>query len=245
MLPGEFKVTRNVAGNTTFVEPRLVVGTLREAGLLLHDVDAGLPRALLAMFIVSEVHPFNDGNGRIARAGAALVCQVQRLEQVPQALQQEVGSYRLGNLIGRGGMGVVYLAEDDSLQRQVAVKTLLLPDDPQDRKHLEARFRQEAKAAGGLNHPNIITIHDIGTMDSGSYIVMELVDGKTLRELALAEAEGIDLAASWAYSDSASDLPMLRAVGNPVAVNGRRLSPANSARRAIRLGTSTTSSARR
>lgn len=67
VLPGEFKVARNVAGNTTFVEPRLVVGTLREAGLLMHDVDAGLPRALLAMFIVSEVHPFNDGNGRLAR----------------------------------------------------------------------------------------------------------------------------------------------------------------------------------
>ncbi|MEB0060145.1 Fic family protein [Variovorax sp. LG9.2] len=67
VLPGEFKTLRNVAGNTTFVEPRLVVGTLREAGLLMHDVDAGLARALLAMFIVSEVHPFNDGNGRLAR----------------------------------------------------------------------------------------------------------------------------------------------------------------------------------
>lgn len=67
VLPGEFKTLRNVAGNTTFVEPRLVVGTLREAGLLMHDVDAGLPRALLAMFIVAEVHPFNDGNGRLAR----------------------------------------------------------------------------------------------------------------------------------------------------------------------------------
>jgi hypothetical protein len=67
VLPGEFKVKRNVAGDTTFVEPRLVVGTLREAGLLMHDIDAGLPRALLAMFIISEVHPFNDGNGRLAR----------------------------------------------------------------------------------------------------------------------------------------------------------------------------------
>ena len=67
ILPGEFKVTRNVAGNTAFVEPKLVVGTLREAGLLLHDVEPGLPRALLAMFIVAEVHPFNDGSGRLAR----------------------------------------------------------------------------------------------------------------------------------------------------------------------------------
>lgn len=65
--PGEFKVARNAAGNTMFVEPRLVQGTLREAGPLLRDVDAGMPRALLAMFIVSEVHPFNDGNGRLAR----------------------------------------------------------------------------------------------------------------------------------------------------------------------------------
>ncbi|MDM0010550.1 Fic family protein [Variovorax sp. J22G73] len=65
--PGKFKSSRSAAGNTTFVDPRLVLGTLREAGLLLHDVDAGMPRALLAMFIVSEVHPFNDGNGRLAR----------------------------------------------------------------------------------------------------------------------------------------------------------------------------------
>lgn len=65
--PGEFKVARNAAGNTMFVEPRLVQGTLREAGPLLRDADAGMPRALLAMFIVSEVHPFNDGNGRLAR----------------------------------------------------------------------------------------------------------------------------------------------------------------------------------
>jgi hypothetical protein len=67
VLPGEFKMARNAAGNTAFVEPRLVAGTLREAGLLMHDVEAGLPRALLAMFIVSEIHPFNDGNGRLAR----------------------------------------------------------------------------------------------------------------------------------------------------------------------------------
>jgi hypothetical protein len=67
ILPGEFKMVRNVAGNTSFVEPGLVLGTLKEAGLLVHDVDPGLPRALLAMFIISEVHPFNDGNGRLAR----------------------------------------------------------------------------------------------------------------------------------------------------------------------------------
>jgi serine/threonine-protein kinase len=93
-----------------------------------------------------------------------------------------LGRYRVVRELGRGAMGVVYLAEDDSLQRQVAVKTLLLPDDPQDRKHLEARFRQEAKAAGGLNHPNIITIHDLGREGDWLYIAMELLEGVELRD---------------------------------------------------------------
>ena len=75
VLPGELKSQRNLAGNTTFVEPGLVVGTLREAGLLMHDVDAGFPRALLAMFVVAEVHPFNDGNGRLARLVISAQCQ--------------------------------------------------------------------------------------------------------------------------------------------------------------------------
>jgi len=65
--PGEFKVKANRAGNTEFVAPRLVRGTLVEGSKLLSTVPAGMPRALLAMFLVSEVHPFNDGNGRLAR----------------------------------------------------------------------------------------------------------------------------------------------------------------------------------
>jgi len=65
--PGEFKLKRNRAGNTEFVEPELVRGTLAQGSLILPTVPAGLPRALFAMFLVSEVHPFNDGNGRLAR----------------------------------------------------------------------------------------------------------------------------------------------------------------------------------
>jgi len=93
-----------------------------------------------------------------------------------------LGRYRVVRELGRGAMGIVYLAEDDQLQRQVAVKTLLLPDDPNERKHLEARFRQEAKAAGGLNHPGIITIHDIGREGDFLYIAMELLQGTELRD---------------------------------------------------------------
>ncbi|MBI1891156.1 MAG: Fic family protein [Burkholderiales bacterium] len=65
--PGEFKIDANAAGGTRFVEPRLVRGTLKEAVRRLSTLAPGLPRALLAMFIVTEIHPFDDGNGRLAR----------------------------------------------------------------------------------------------------------------------------------------------------------------------------------
>lgn len=93
-----------------------------------------------------------------------------------------LGRYRVLSELGRGAMGVVYLCDDESLQRQVAVKTLLLPDDEQERQHLEARFRQEAKAAAGLSHPGIITIHDIGREGDWLYIAMELLQGAELRD---------------------------------------------------------------
>ncbi|MEQ9107840.1 MAG: Fic family protein [Limnobacter sp.] len=65
--PGEFKLKRNRASNTEFVEPEWVRGTLIQGSMLLPTIPAGLPRALFAMFLISEIHPFNDGNGRLAR----------------------------------------------------------------------------------------------------------------------------------------------------------------------------------
>jgi serine/threonine-protein kinase len=109
-----------------------------------------------------------------------------------------LGRYRVLRELGRGAMGVVYLAEDESLQRQVAIKTLLLPEDARERQQLEARFRQEAKAAAGLNHPGIITIHDLGRQGEWLYIAMELLQGTELRDRlaqgALALDEAIDIA---------------------------------------------------
>src|SRR5262249_44950347 len=105
-------------------------------------------------------------------------------EQRVQALSgQQVGHCRLLSLLGRGGMGEVWLAQDSHLHRKVAVK--LLPakftHDP-DRVH---RFVQEARAASALNHPNIITIHEIGVPSKGEaethYLVTEYVEGETLR----------------------------------------------------------------
>ena len=87
--------------------------------------------------------------------------------------------YRIISKIGAGGMGEVYLAEDTRLDRKVALK--LLPDQFTADESRLRRFVQEAKAASSLNHPNIITIHEIG-QDSGShFIATELVDGLTLR----------------------------------------------------------------
>jgi len=94
-----------------------------------------------------------------------------------------LGRYRILRELGRGAMGVVYLAEDESLQRQVAIKTLLLPDDAKEGRELEARFRQEAKAAGGVSHPNTITIYDFGREGNWLYIAMERLQGVELREL--------------------------------------------------------------
>jgi hypothetical protein len=72
------------------------------------------------------------------------------------------GRYRVTRELGRGAMGVVYEAEDESLQRKLAIKTMLLSDDGQERAQQESRFRQEANAAAGLNHPNIVTIYELG-----------------------------------------------------------------------------------
>src|SRR6266508_2941961 len=88
--------------------------------------------------------------------------------------------YRIVSKIGAGGMGEVYLAQDTRLDRKVAIK-FLNEEFSKDADKLN-RFVQEAKAASALNHPNILTIHEIGELDGTNYIVTELIDGQTLRE---------------------------------------------------------------
>jgi serine/threonine protein kinase len=101
----------------------------------------------------------------------------------------KLGPYEIQSPLGAGGMGEVYSATQNSLGRQVAIKVLASASalDPERLR----RFEQEARAASALNHPNIISIYDVGRDGSTSYIAMELVDGKTLRALLEAGPLGI------------------------------------------------------
>jgi len=92
-----------------------------------------------------------------------------------------LGPYEILAPLGAGGMGEVWRAKDPRLDREVAIK-VLPPEVAGDASRLK-RFEKEARAASGLNHPNIVTIYEIGTSDAVSYIAMERVEGKTLREL--------------------------------------------------------------
>ena len=96
-------------------------------------------------------------------------------------LNKTIGTYKIEKLLGAGGMGEVYLADDAKLRRKVALK--ILPSEYNTSDERVKRFELEARAVSALNHPNIVTIYDVGSFEGTNYIATELVEGKTLREL--------------------------------------------------------------
>lgn len=95
-----------------------------------------------------------------------------------------LGRYEITGTLGRGAMGIVYRAHDPLIERTVAIKTVGCAGlTPAESEEFEKRFFREAKSAGRLNHPNIVTIHDIGRSDDLAFIAMEFLSGRSLREI--------------------------------------------------------------
>src|SRR5262245_13771391 len=117
-----------------------------------------------------------------------------------------LGRYEIRSKIGEGGMGEVYRARDEKLNRDVAIKVLPAAfSENGDRLH---RFEQEAQAAGTLNHPNILAVYDVGAYDGSPYIVSELLEGQSLKEQLedgpLAQRKAIDYALQAAHGLAAA-----------------------------------------
>ena len=118
----------------------------------------------------------------------ALAAKAAAAEKSSSILGRKIGPYRVLSLLGAGGMGEVYLAEDTRLRRRLALK--LLPSEFTHDPERIRRFEGEARAASALNHPNIVTIYEIGQIDGSYFIATELVEGQTLRDfMPLARAQ--------------------------------------------------------
>jgi serine/threonine-protein kinase len=134
---------------------------------------------------------------RFESPAVEMMAAVVSNEQADEMAGKSLGHYEIIEKIGAGGMGEVYLARDASLHRNVALK--LLPSYFTQYPDRVGRFQQEARAASALNHPNIVTVYEIGTVDSLNYIATEFVDGETVRDRInrgpLRIAEVLDIAA--------------------------------------------------
>jgi uncharacterized repeat protein (TIGR03803 family) len=103
-------------------------------------------------------------------------------DEVDSLVGQQISQYKILEQLGAGGMGEVYLAYDTKVGRKVALKMLPVHYETDQQEYQLHRFHQEARAVSSLNHPNIVTVHDIGQQNGRHFIVTELIEGQTLRE---------------------------------------------------------------
>lgn len=102
---------------------------------------------------------------------------------VTEKTAEKLGRYEILAVLGQGAMGIVYKAIDPLIDRTVAIKTIHLDLSRDELANFEERFYREAKSAGRLNHPNIVTIHDVGKTENVAYMAMEFLEGQALREI--------------------------------------------------------------
>ncbi|MGI8733826.1 MAG: protein kinase domain-containing protein [Pyrinomonadaceae bacterium] len=147
-------------------------------------------------FLRSEVESLIESHEQsdsfIDRPAEDLAAELLQASQTRLRPGQVLGHYTIASLLGAGGMGEVYLARDEQLGRQIAIK--LLPTEFTNHQERVRRFGLEARAASALNHPNIVTIYEIGQSDSSHFIATEFIDGQTLRHyMAGSTSSGMDI----------------------------------------------------
>jgi len=146
--------------------------------------------------VESLISSHDQAGNSIKAMAAEVATDILADEQSGLIAGKQIGHYRILSNLGRGGMGEVFLAEDMSLGRKVALK-LLRRDFTNNEERLR-RFRQEARAASALNHPNILTIHEIGQDGPLHFMASEYVEGVTLRQhisrARLSLAQALDVA---------------------------------------------------
>src|SRR6266542_17346 len=128
--------------------------------------------------VESLIESHEQGADFIEAPALAVAAELLAEGEAGAVLGQTFGRYRVLSLLGAGGMGRVYLAEDTGLGRRVALK--FLPEYFTDNKNQVQRFRQEARAASALNHPGILTVYEVGQLDGTEFIATEYVEGETL-----------------------------------------------------------------
>jgi eukaryotic-like serine/threonine-protein kinase len=141
--------------------------------------DAELKNKLLKLLKATDAADFMEKSAM--GIAARHLAQTQTFVMERQLIGQKFGSYVIEQRIGAGGMGEVFLARDEKLDRNIALK--ILPGEYTTDDERVKRFEMEARAVSALNHPNIVTIHDVGSENGVNFIATEYVEGKTVRAL--------------------------------------------------------------